>query len=139
MKSGFVLDCSMAMTWCFEDEATPETDKILECFTNKIAVVPALWHLEVANVIALAERKGRLTENEAMEFWSLVDSLPITTDNILPERGRKEIFHLARQYDLTVYDAAYLDIAIRYSFPLATLDKELIQTARRIDIQTIPE
>ena len=139
MKSGFVLDCSVAMTWCFEDEATPETDKILDHFNHETAVVPALWHLEVANVIALAERKNRLTENEAMEFWSLVDSLPITTDNILPERGRREIFHLARKYNLTVYDAAYLDIAIRYSFPLATLDKKLIQIANSIDIQTIPK
>ena len=139
MKSGFVLDCSVAITWCFEDEATPETDKILDHFNQEIAVVPALWHLEIANVIALAERKGRLTENEAMEFWSLVDSLPITTDNILPERGRKEIFHLARQYRLTVYDAAYLDISIRYTFPLATLDKELIRVANSINIQTIPE
>ena len=138
MKLGFVLDCSVAMTWCFEDEATPATDKILNNFNSKIAVVPALWHLEVGNVIALAERRGRLTENEAMEFWSLVDSLPITTDNILPERGRKEIYHLARKYKLTVYDSAYLDVAIRYSFPLATLDKELIRIASSIDIQTIP-
>ena len=139
MKSGFVLDCSVAMTWCFEDEATTETDKILDHFNQEAAIVPALWHLEVANVIALAERKDRLTENEVMEFWSLVDSLPIVTDTILPERGRKEIYYLARQHQLTVYDATYLDIAIRYSFPLATLDKELIRIANNIDIQTIPK
>ena len=77
----FVVDTSVAMAWVFEDEATPATDALLERLRDGSAVVPSLWRFEVANVLAVAERRGRITEAQSVRFSRLLGALPIDVDD----------------------------------------------------------
>jgi predicted nucleic acid-binding protein len=70
----FVIDSSVAMAWCFEDEASDATDAVLDRLNEECAVVPAIWPLEVANVLLVAERRGRLSEAQASRFLELLSS-----------------------------------------------------------------
>lgn len=123
--SSFVLDCSITMTWCFEDEKTPEGDAILESLMQEeeSALVPTLWHLEVVNVLSISERQGRLSAAKASLFLDLLSDLPIHTDESL--KDPRSLFFLSRTYGLSAYDAAYLSLALQEQIPLATLDKKL--------------
>ena len=130
----FVLDCSITMTWCFADEATSSTDTLLESLVDVQAIVPGIWPLEVANVLLVAEKRGRLTEVDASRFLSLVQTLPVTVDGATSQRALRETLSLAREQNLSSYDAAYLDLAIREGIPLATLDEGLRAAATQIGV-----
>ncbi|MFA5122616.1 type II toxin-antitoxin system VapC family toxin [Zavarzinia sp.] len=132
-----VVDCSIAMTWCFEDEATPATEAILDRVCNEGAVVPALWHLEVGNVLIQAERRGRIAWAEALRRLSLIERLPIEIDPHRPGDGLA-VADLARAEGLTAYDGAYLHLALGRGLMLATLDKALAAAARRRGIGLLP-
>jgi predicted nucleic acid-binding protein len=127
--SEYVLDNAVTMAWCFNDEATPYTENILDRLSNLLdsAVVPALWLYEVTNVSILAVRKGRITKEKATRFLSNLIDLPIEVE---PPASRAELLpvlaDLMERHRLTSYDAAYLEIAIRRNLPLATLDDALI-------------
>src|SRR5437588_8116749 len=118
------------MAWCFSDEATAYT----EGFLNRLsavadtAVVPALWLYEIVNVVALAARKGRITQPHATQFLQSLTDLPIEVDYPSSALLFKAAPRLAEQHRLTGYDAAYLELALRLGLPLATLDQELIQS-----------
>ena len=129
--SALVVDSSAALSWCFEDEASPESDALFEQVRDQGAVVPGLWHLEVANVLLQAERRGRITTGDVGMRLSLIADLPITTDNETTARAWREILALARAQGLTTYDATYLELAIRRGFPLMTKDAALIAAAGR--------
>jgi len=138
MNAGsFVLDASVALAWCFEDEASAEAIEVLERLQEGTAVVPALWFLEVGNALLNAERRGRLTPTESTTFLELLRQLPIRVEEISPRQFWEEILVLARAYHLSTYDAAYLAIAMRTGLPLATLDRALRQAAAACGIQTI--
>ena len=137
--SSFVLDCSIAAAWLFEDEATTQTDDLLEQLRNGSAFVPNLWHLELGNVLIQAERRKRITSAQISTRLELISRLPIETDTETDSRAFREILTLARSETLTTYDAAYLELAIRRGTPLATQDKILIRAANRVQIQTLPE
>lgn len=124
----FVLDTSVAMAWCFEDEATPDTEAVLDRLADDPAVVPALWELEVANVLLVAERRGRLTEAQAARFVSLLSSLPINVDVTSPPITT--VLATGRQHNLSAYDAAYFILAARAGIPLATQDRALRTAAQ---------
>ena len=79
--SALVIDSSAALSWCFEDEASPETDAVFEQVRDQGAVVPGLWHLEVANVLLQAEKRGRIASSDVTMRLELIAELPITTDN----------------------------------------------------------
>lgn len=115
------------MAWCFEDESTSSTDEVLDRLRNEDALVPSLWALEVANVLLIAERRGRITEATATHFMNLLDQLSITVDLAPPSSAR--LLTTGRRHELTAYDAAYLDLAEREGVPLATLDKALVRAA----------
>ncbi len=121
--SALVIDSSAALSWCFEDEASPGSDALFEQVRDHGALVPGLWHLEVANVLLQAE-------NVAMRL-ELISELPITTDNETTTRAWREILALARVEGLTTYDATYLELAIRRGLPLMTKDAALIAAAGR--------
>ena len=123
--SGLVLDCSVAVSWCFEDEASPETDAILERVRDDGARVPALWHLELGNVLIQAERRKRLTATDTATRLALMAALPILTDDETPARAFIEVMTLARADGLTTHDAAYLELAMRKGLPLASRDRAL--------------
>ena len=124
----FVLDCSVTMAWCFEDEADRYSDGVLTALSDASAVVPSLWPLEVANVLTVGERRGRLTAADSQRFLEHLAGLPITVDPAIPEAG--ELLTVARAHGLSAYDAAYLHLAIRTHLPVATRDRTLRAAAR---------
>ncbi len=135
----FVLDCSVSMAWCFDDERTAYTDAILENFKNKTAVVPTLWPLEVANVLLLSKRKKRITEIQSANFIDALSALPIVIDPSTSAKAMHSIFVIASQYELTIYDATYLELAIREEIPLLTLDKGLQNAAKKCHVSVNPK
>ena len=130
----FVIDNSIVMTWCFEDETDQYAETVLDRLQSFTALVPAIWPLEVGNVLLVAERKKRLTAGDSSRFLALLSDLPIVVEQETPERMIKEIFALARDVNLSSYDASYLDLAVRKGLPLATLDKNLMRAARKIKL-----
>lgn len=137
MADGFVLDCSVTMAWCFEDEGDPGSDAVLDRLGEVDAVVPALWPLEVANVLLVAERRGRLTASDSSRFTALLGALPISVDRGLDAPVVPGLLAVAREYGLTAYDAAYLELAMRLGLPLATRDSELMGAARRAGVALV--
>jgi predicted nucleic acid-binding protein len=129
--SALVIDSSAALSWCFEDEATPESDALFERVRDQGALVPGLWHVEVANVLLQAEKRGRITAGDVATRLELIAELPIATDTETTARAWREILALARAEGLTTYDASYLELAIRRGLPLQTKDEALIAAAGR--------
>ncbi|OGT45571.1 MAG: hypothetical protein A3E82_00395 [Gammaproteobacteria bacterium RIFCSPHIGHO2_12_FULL_38_11] len=130
-----VLDCSVTMAWILRDDSmTEKADLILSMFEEKKAKVPTIWSLEVANVLCLAERQKKLTALEVAEFKEFLVELPIYVDHETSLRTMGSIYTLAKTEKLTVYDAAYLEIAMRESIPLATFDKALKNAAKKNDV-----
>ena len=121
----FILDSSVALTWCFEDEATPAADALLARLTENGAHAPLLWPLEVLNALAMAERRGRITAPARRERIGFLQSLPVALDEQTAPQAWTATDRLAGQYRLTLYDAAYLELAQRLELPLATLDADL--------------
>ena len=136
--SAFVLDCSVTMSWCFEDEARPETDEILDRLGIDGATVPSLWYWEVANVLNLGARRGRISSSDVAARLNFLGALPIAADTEGPTRAWRETLLLAQTHKLTVYDAAYLELANRLGFDLATTDVALRSAARALGITVIP-
>ncbi|HVC56416.1 MAG TPA: type II toxin-antitoxin system VapC family toxin [Stellaceae bacterium] len=132
-----VLDASLALTWCFEDEATPGTRRVLERLAAEAASVPSIWHLEVANVLAIAERRRRITPAESAEFIGRLESLAILVDEQTSARAFARTLDLAREEHLTAYDAAYLELAMRLGVPLATKDDALRNAAKRLGVAVL--
>jgi predicted nucleic acid-binding protein len=135
--SPVVLDASSALTWCFEDEASEAGDRLFRHVQDHGAVVPPLWHLEIGNIVLSAERRRRLTQTEVEGYLDLLRQLRIDTDAAPPERARADTLHLAREHTLSVYDASYLDLAMRRRLPLATLDTALQCAARAVGVDLI--
>jgi predicted nucleic acid-binding protein len=127
----WVPDASATLTWCFEDEAMAWTDDLLARLrTGDEALVPGHWPAEVANSLLMAVRRGRISREKANRFVRNLRALPIRLDPQDSDVVFDDVFKLAEQYTLTIYDAAYLELAIREHLPLATLDKELRKAAR---------
>jgi len=134
-----VVDTSIAVTWCFEDEATAGTDALFERIRDQGAIVPALWHLELANVLLQAERRGRIGTGEVAVRLDLISQLPIATDPGSTPRAWREILSLARVEGLTTYDATYLELALRQGATLLTKDRELAEAALRRGVAVLPK
>ncbi len=122
----FVLDCSATIPWVFASEATPETDALLDRLAaGAKARVPALWHLELGNVLLGAQRKGRIDKAGIEQFLSALAVYDIEVDSETMAVAWSKTLSFAESYGLTVYDAAYLELALRRGLPLATLDGSL--------------
>jgi predicted nucleic acid-binding protein len=135
--TAFVLDASVAMAWCFGDEATPASKQLLDQLEAGTASVPTLWHLEVANVLASGQRRHRITAARIVQFIDMLDGLEVAVDQETPARAFGEILDLARAEKLTSYDAAYLELAMRLGVPLATKDRQLGQAAERLGVEVL--
>jgi predicted nucleic acid-binding protein len=127
--TAFVLDASIALAWCFADEAAPATDALLDRLADEEAVAPALWRLVVANALTMAERRGRLSVAGLTRSVGLLQRLAVAIDPKGSERAFPELLDLARSERLTVYDAAYLELALRLRLPLASKDAKLREAA----------
>lgn len=125
----FVLDCSVAIVWCLSDETDAYADAVLESLQGAQAVVPALWLVEVANVLLTGERRKRLTEEQTVRAIGLLKLLPIQVDEGIGWSTVSTMLMLGRRHGLSAYDAAYLELAIRKGLPLASLDRKLIAVA----------
>ena len=133
----FVLDCFVAMSWCFEDEADAYSDRVLDLLAEGEGHVPNLWLLEVANVLIMAERRGRLAEADSANFIELLRSLPIVVDEEASSQAIGPILASSRAYGLTSYDAAYLELAMRQGLPLATHDKSLRTACKKSGVKLL--
>ncbi len=122
------------MAWCFEDEATEFTDSLLEGLAQGSAKVPSIWPLEIANVLAISERRGRTNQAKITQFLRLLGSLPITVDAKTGEKAFTDVLTLARTHKLTSYDAAYLELALREGLALATVDEQLKRVANKLGV-----
>lgn len=139
MSEDFVIDTSVVMTWCFKDETSPYADAILDRLEVSTAIVPSIWPLEVGNVLLVAERKNRLSEADGTRFIALLSELPIVIEQEPLERMMKEIIAVAREHQLSTYDASYLDLAMRRGLPIATLDNGLRAAAQRSRVLIVAE
>jgi predicted nucleic acid-binding protein len=137
--SGFVLDASVTMAWCFADEASAATWAILARLEREGAAVPSLCPLEVGNILTKAERRQRTTPARISRFLVRLGTLPIRIDDETTSRAWRETLALARTEGLTTYDAAYLELALRRGLPLATRDGELRQAAARNGVGLLPD
>ena len=132
--TAFVLDASIALAWCFADEATPAADAVLDRLAEEEAAAPALWRLEVANALAMAERRGRLSVAGLTRSVALLQKLAVALDAEGSERAFHDLLDLARSERLTVYDAAYLELALRLGVPLASKDGKMRKAAARLGL-----
>jgi predicted nucleic acid-binding protein len=132
-----VLDASIALAWCFKDESSVATFILLEHLEQSEAIVPSLWHLEISNVLITAERKGRITYADVNEIISYLSNLPIQTDYETSNYAFHEILLLAYSEKLSAYDAAYLELALRRGFPLATKDQLLKNVATKLGVHVL--
>jgi len=137
MSAAFVLDCSIAMAWLFHDEATPRTAALLVRLERETALVPAWWFIEVTNVLALAERKGRIAPTQSDAFIADLGKLAIERDDQAPGRAFTNLLTLCRMHALTCYDAIYLDLALRRNLPLASLDDDLRKAAKKLSVSLL--
>ena len=121
----FVLDCSVTMAWLFPDEATQATERFRESLIETRAFVPSLWPVEVGNVLLTATRRGRIRTDEWPQIRAHLQALPIEIDPVSTSRTWGTSLELAHAHRLSVYDATYLELAMRLRMPLVTLDRAL--------------
>jgi len=133
-----VIDGSIALGFLMADEQAPAALRALEALESGVpAFVPSHWRLEVANGLLVAERRRRATPATLMEALHVVFSLPVEIDADTSARIAGETAGLARQYGLTIYDAAYLELAMRRGATLATADAELSKAAKKAGVAVI--
>jgi len=135
--TGIVVDASVALAWCFPDEASEYADAVLLALEGQPVLVPAVWPLEVANAVVVAERRKRITQPEVRRFVELLEGLMIHQDSLPVAGSVSNILPLAREYGLSAYDASYLEVAIRRNAPLATMDRELERAGRKAGVEVL--
>ena len=136
--SRFVLDASVALCWCFENQATDYTEGIFERMAGgDEASVPFIWPLEMANSLLRAERRKNLKVAQVTGFLEELSAWPIRVDTVGVGRTFHQILSTAHQQNLSAYDAAYLELSIREGLPLATLDEDLERAARVVGVKIV--
>lgn len=128
-----VLDASYVIAWAYKEAPAPLDDQIRR-LAEDIACVPAHWTLEVANSLLNSERRRRIDTHQRKQFLAAIQSLPIEADTETWIRGWEDTLALASKHGLTLYDAAYLELALRRQSPLATFDKDLARAARKAGV-----
>jgi len=129
-----VIDASLTLSWYFEDERTPAADTLLDRVTSTGAVVPSLWRLETANGLQVAIRRKRIDVAFRDRALTHLTRLPITVDAETDAYAWTTTLQLADRFQLTLYDAAYLELAQRRALPLATLDSALRPAAEALGL-----
>ncbi|SMM98567.1 Death on curing protein, Doc toxin [uncultured Candidatus Thioglobus sp.] len=130
----FVLDCSVAIAWCLSDESSEYAEKILDLLTKEQAIVPALWHLEVMNVLQMAQRKNRINKEQIPLILEKLGQLNIETDKAAININAIDFMQFVQKYDITSYDGIYLEISKREKLPIATLDKKMKSVANELGL-----
>ncbi|MGA7871036.1 MAG: type II toxin-antitoxin system VapC family toxin [Candidatus Binatus sp.] len=128
----FVIDNSVALAWCFEDQHTQPLMDLLDRVAETGAFAPSLWPLEALNGLLMAERRRRVDARRRQRLAGLLRALPVTLDAETADQAWTATARLAERHRLSVYDAAYLELAQRRKLPLATLDEDLIKAAKAL-------
>lgn len=123
------------MVWAFEDETDPYAEAVADCLPESQAIVPMLWRLEVGNALLAGEKRRRISEAKVWQFLTLLETFPITIDEQTVARAWLESLNLARSYNLSLYDAAYLELALRRGLPIASLDDPLKTAATLVGVE----
>ncbi len=134
----FVLDNSIALAWCFEDEQTAPVMNLLDRVAESGATAPQLWPIEALNGLLAAERRGRVDAAARHRLARFLRDLPIRIDDETADRLWNDTARLAEQHGLMAYDAAYLELALRLGVPLATADRALVSAAKKAGGQVLP-
>lgn len=133
--SGIVIDASVALAWGFPDEASDYADQVLVALAGQTILVPAIWATEITNAVLVAERRRRIRQPEIRRFVELLGDLTVVMDSQTVTDSVSNIAPLGREYGLSAYDAAYLDVAMRHGAPLATLDRDLRKAGHEAGIE----
>ena len=133
-----VMDGSIALGFLLPDERPPQADRAIDALERGIPTwVPSHWALEVANGLLMAERRHRVSRADTAEALDVLGQLPIETDDETGRHAGGETAALARQYGLTIYDAAYLELALRRGASLATADAALAKAAKKAAVALV--
>jgi predicted nucleic acid-binding protein len=133
----FVVDAAVTLAWCFADEASELADRVLDRLERDEALAPAIWPLEVANGLRTAEGLGRLDLADVAHVRDLLTALPVQVESVPLDTALGEVAELARQLDLTAYDAAYLALAARRGLALATVDDRLKRACELAGVELV--
>ena len=138
MSDAFVVDASLAFAWVKPSQASAESDALLERIERgATVVVPPLWFLEVANGLLVAQRRKLLTASERTQALTRLSGLALTIDDVDARVAFDRTSTLAARYGLSVYDAAYLEVALRRTLPIASRDETLLSSAERAGAKVI--
>jgi predicted nucleic acid-binding protein len=133
--TGIVIDASVALAWCFPDEASDYADYVLVALEGHSILVPTLWPIEITNALLVAERRNRVKQSTIRQFVALLNGLTVLLVSQSVTESVSNVLPLAREYNLSAYDAAYLDVALRHGIPLATLDNNLQKAGAKAGIK----
>jgi len=133
----FVLDASLTLAWAFNEEETEFTKAALSEVLEHVVMAPSIWPLEIANAAVVATRHGRFAESDVPAFIALICGLDVEVDGQAHVAAFDDILRLAQEHDLSSYDAAYLELALRLGAPLATLDAGLARAARAAGVELL--
>jgi len=128
-----VIDASIASAWCFPDEQTDYTRAVFQAVSSSAVdtIAPRLWAYEIRNSVLMGIRRGRITKPDSEQFLLSLNELNV---RLSEPASYDDVFSLAQKHGLTVYDAAYLDIAMQEGLPLASLDRQLIRAAETVGV-----
>jgi predicted nucleic acid-binding protein len=135
--SAFVLDSSVALAWFMPGEQTAAVEKILAHTEARGAIVPGIWRLEIGNILLIAFRRKRITLAQRNEALKTLAGFSITDDEETLAYAWTDTLMLAEMHSLTLYDATYLELALRRELPLATLDKDLQRAAKKLKVELL--
>ena len=133
--TGIVIDASVALAWCFPDEASDYADDVLVALEGHSILVPTLWPIEITNALLVAERRNRVKQSTIRQSVALLNGLTVLLFSQSVTESVGNVLPLAREYNLSAYDAAYLDVALRHGIPLATLDYNLQKAGTKAGIK----
>lgn len=138
--SRFVVDASVVLTWCFPDEHSALSQRVAEMFQHgDSAITPSFWPHEVLNALLVGEKRKRISRDLIRTFLNDLATLPIVLEGLQADVVFNRIQSLGREYGLTPYDAAYLDLAQANDLPLATLDEDLIRACAKTGVELVRE
>jgi predicted nucleic acid-binding protein len=133
-----VVDASVGLSWVHPGQATKETNQLLESFKQGTSLlVPSMWFLEMANALLVLERRGRLGAQERQDALQALGCLPLQVDSEAHLKAFGDISRLATAHNLSVYDATYLELAVRMRLPLATKDAALKAAAGKCSVKLL--
>ena len=138
MSKGWVIDSSVGFGWIHADQATPETDRLLaELESGGVMVVPAFWFLEIANTVLSLQRRRKMTREERKYALATLSRMNLTIDVESGNAAFHKISELAEEYGLSIYDAVYLEVALRRGLALASRDRALVSAAKKCGVQVL--